>query len=176
MPLTREIYIEQDDFLEDAPKKFFRLKPEGEVRLRFAGIIKCDKVVKDAAGKVTELQCTFDPDHSRKVKGTIHWVSADKCVTAEVRLYDHLFKVETPDDAPDGGTFLDNLNPSSLEVVKDARLEPSHQVLGDDDAHLAGIELHRAADRERADALDELLHELGVEAGAALLVQVAQGT
>jgi glutaminyl-tRNA synthetase len=125
MPLTREIYIEQDDFLEDAPKKFFRLKPDGEVRLRFAGIIKCENVLKDAAGKVTELHCTFDPDHSRKVKGTIHWVSADKCVTAEVRLYDHLFKVETPDDAPAGGTFLDNLNPASLEVINDARVEPS---------------------------------------------------
>ena len=76
VPLTREIYIEQEDFMEEAPKKFFRLKPEGEVRLRCAGIIKCDEVVKDAAGKVTELRCTFDPDHSRKVKGTIHWVSA----------------------------------------------------------------------------------------------------
>ncbi|HEX6960436.1 MAG TPA: glutamine--tRNA ligase/YqeY domain fusion protein [Lacipirellula sp.] len=125
LPLTREIYIEQDDFMEDAPKKFFRLKPDGEVRLRFAGIIKCDEVVKDAAGRVIELRCSFDPDHSRKVKGTIHWVSAPKAITAEVRLYDHLFKAENPDDAPDGGTFLDNLNPNSLEVIKDAKLEPS---------------------------------------------------
>jgi len=125
IPLTREIYIEQEDFMEDAPKKFFRLKPEGEVRLRCAGIIKCDEVVKDAAGKVTELRCTFDPDHSRKVKGTIHWVSAPLALTAEVRLYDHLFGVENPDDAPEGKTFLDNLNPNSLEVVKDAKLEPS---------------------------------------------------
>jgi glutaminyl-tRNA synthetase len=125
IPLTREIYIEQEDFMEDAPKKFFRLKPEGEVRLRCAGIIKCDQVVKDAAGKVTELRCTFDPDHSRKVKGTIHWVSAPLALTAEVRLYDHLFGVENPDDAPEGKTFLDNLNPNSLEVVKDAKLEPS---------------------------------------------------
>ena len=125
IPLTREIYIEQEDFMEDAPKKFFRLKPEGEVRLRCAGIIKCDKVVKDAAGKVTELRCTFDPDHSRKVKGTIHWVSAPLALTAEVRLYDHLFGVENPDNAPEGKTFLDNLNPNSLEVVKDAKLEPS---------------------------------------------------
>ncbi len=121
VPLTREVYIEQEDFMEDAPKKFFRLKPGGEVRLRFAGIIKCDEVVKDAAGRVTELRCTFDPDHSRKVKGTIHWVSAPHALTAEVRLYDHLFKVENPDDAPPGGTFLDNLNPSSLEVIKDAQ-------------------------------------------------------
>ncbi|BBO35286.1 glutamine--tRNA ligase/YqeY domain fusion protein [Lacipirellula parvula] len=125
IPLTREIYIEQEDFMEEAPKKFFRLKPEGEVRLRCAGIIKCDEVVKDAAGKVTELRCTFDPDHSRKVKGTIHWVSAPNALTAEVRLYDHLFGVENPDNAPEGKTFLDNLNPNSLEILKDAKLEPS---------------------------------------------------
>jgi glutaminyl-tRNA synthetase len=133
--LTRELYIEQEDFMEDAPKKFFRLKPDGEVRLRSAGIIKCDEVVKDAAGNVTELRCTFDPDHSRKVKGTIHWVSASKALTAEVRLYDHLFNVEDPDDVSSGedplkrsgspATFLDNLNPASLEVLKDAKVEPS---------------------------------------------------
>ena len=99
MPLTREIFIEQDDFMENAPSKFFRLKPGGEVRLRFAGIIKCDEVIKDSAGKVTELRCTFDPDHSRKVKGTIHWVSAASAINAEVRLYDHLFSVEYPDEA-----------------------------------------------------------------------------
>ncbi len=133
IPLTREIFIEQEDFMEDAPKKFFRLKPDGEVRLRTAGIIKCDEVIKDAVGVVTELRCTFDPDHSRKVKGTIHWVTAPKAVTAEVRLYDHLFKVENPDEVGEGplqrpgatGTFLDNLNPNSLEVLKDAKLEPS---------------------------------------------------
>ena len=135
VPLTRDIYIEQEDFMEDAPKKFFRLKPDGEVRLRSAGIIKCDEVVKDAAGNVVELRCTFDPDHSRKVKGTIHWVSADKALTAEVRLYDHLFNVEDPDDVSSGedplkrsgspATFLDNLNPNSLEVLKNAKLEPS---------------------------------------------------
>jgi glutaminyl-tRNA synthetase len=125
VPLTREIYIEQEDFLEDAPKKFFRLKPGGEVRLRFAGIIRCDEAVKDAAGRVTELRCTFDPDHSRKVKGTIHWVSAPHSLATEVRLYDHLFRAENPDDAPPGGTFLDHLNPHSLEVINDARLEPS---------------------------------------------------
>jgi glutaminyl-tRNA synthetase len=123
--LTRELYIEQEDFMEDAPKKFFRLKPGGEVRLRFAGIIKCDEVIKDSSGRVTELRCTFDPDHARKVKGTIHWVSAPKALSATVRLYDHLFKVENPDDAPVGGTFLDNLNPASLEVLTEARLEPS---------------------------------------------------
>jgi glutaminyl-tRNA synthetase len=123
--LTRELYIEQEDFMEEAPKKFFRLKPGGEVRLRFAGIIKCDEVIKDSSGRVIELRCTFDPDHARKVKGTIHWVSAPKALSATVRLYDHLFKVENPDDAPVGGTFLDNLNPTSLEVLANAKLEPS---------------------------------------------------
>ncbi len=118
------LYIEQDDFMEDAPKKFFRLKPGGEVRLRSAGIIKCDEVIKDDAGKVTELRCTFDADHSRKVKGTIHWVSAADAVDVEVRLYDHLFASESPDEASEGKTFLDNLNPNSLEVVT-AKAEPS---------------------------------------------------
>jgi glutaminyl-tRNA synthetase len=125
IPLTREIFIEGDDFMEDAPSKFFRLKPGGEVRLRSAGIIKCDEVVKDSSGKITELHCTFDPDHSRKVKGTIHWVSAASAINAEVRLYDHLFRTEYPDDAPEGGTFLDNINPNSLEVLTTAQLEPS---------------------------------------------------
>jgi glutaminyl-tRNA synthetase len=125
LPLTREIYIEQDDFMENAPAKFYRLKPGGEVRLRFAGIIKCDEVIKDSAGNVTELRCTFDPDHSRKVKGTIHWVSAASAINAEVRLYDYLFRVEYPDEAPEGGTFLDNINPNSLSVVTTAQLEPS---------------------------------------------------
>jgi glutaminyl-tRNA synthetase len=125
IPLTREIFIEEDDFMEDAPSKFFRLKPGGEVRIRCAGIIKCDEVNKDAAGKITELHCTFDPDHSRKVKGTIHWVSAASAINVEVRLYDHLFRVENPDEAPDGGTFLDNINPNSLDVLTTAQLEPS---------------------------------------------------
>ncbi len=125
VPLTREIFIEQNDFMEQAPKKFFRLKPGGEVRLRAAGIIACDEVVKDAAGNVVELRCTFDPDHGRKVKGTIHWVSASEAINAEVRLYDHLFKCANPDAAPEGGTFLDNINPASLEILTDAKLEPS---------------------------------------------------
>ncbi len=125
IPLTREIFIEQSDFMEDAPKKFFRLKPGKEVRLRSAGIIACDDVVKDEAGEIVELHCTFDPDHSRKVKGTIHWVSATESIAAEVRLYDHLFNCENPDDVPEGGSFLDNINPDSLEVLTNARLEPS---------------------------------------------------
>ena len=124
VPLTREIYIEQDDFMEEAPKKFFRLKPGGAVRLRSAGIIECTDVIKDDSGIVTEVHCTFDPDMSRKVKGTIHWVSAAKAVEAEVRLYDHLFHVESPDQTSEGGTFLDNLNPNSMEVLTTAKLEP----------------------------------------------------
>jgi len=132
VPFSRELYIEADDFMEDAPKKFFRLAPGREVRLRYAYFITCNEAVKDSAGKVIELRCTYDPatrggnaPDGRKVKGTIHWVSAAKAVSAEVRLYDHLFKTEFPDDAPEGKTFLDNINPVSLEIVRDAKLEPS---------------------------------------------------
>ncbi|QDS99791.1 Glutamine--tRNA ligase [Adhaeretor mobilis] len=127
--LGREIYIEQDDFQEDAPKKFFRLKPDGAVRLRGAGIAVLDEIVKNEAGEVVELHCAFNPDttakhNEKKVKGTIHWVNAEQAVEAEVRLYDHLFQTENPNKAPEGSTFLDNLNPSSLETVT-AKLEPS---------------------------------------------------
>jgi glutaminyl-tRNA synthetase len=132
LPFSRELYIEADDFMEDAPKKFFRLAPGREVRLRYAYFITCTEVVKDAAGNITELRCTYDPatrggnaPDGRKVKGTIHWVSASHAATAEVRLYDHLFKTEFPDDAPEGRTFLDNINPDSLAIVSDAKLEPS---------------------------------------------------
>ncbi len=127
--LTREIYIEQGDFMEDGPKKFFRLKSGGAVRLRSAGIIDCGEIIKNEAGEVIEVHCTFDPDMSRKVKGTIHWVSAEHAVSAEVRLYDHLFATEIPekgpDKSPEGETFLDHLNPDSLEVLTEAKLEPS---------------------------------------------------
>jgi len=130
VPFCREIYIEQDDFREDAPKKFFRLVPGGEVRLRYAFIIKCEKVIKDEAGYVTELRCSYDPttrsgaDQSgRKVKGTVHWVSARHAHAAEVRLYDRLFKVADPDRAE--GDLTAHLNPDSLEVVTDAMLEPA---------------------------------------------------
>lgn len=124
VPLTREIFIEQSDFQEEAPKKFFRLKAGGSVRLRAAGIIDCDEIIKNDAGEVIEVRCTFDSDMSRKVKGTIHWVSAEHAITAEVRLYDYLFNTESPDKTEKGGTFLDNLNPNSLEVLTDAKLEP----------------------------------------------------
>jgi len=127
--LTRELYIEQDDFMEEAPKKFFRLKPGGEVRLRNAFIIQCNEVVKDEAGNVAELHCSFDPETrsgqpgaERKVKGTIHWVSAEHAVKAEVRLYDRLFNVPHPGGDKERD-FVEHLNPDSLEVLDNARLE-----------------------------------------------------
>ncbi|MGL4514462.1 MAG: glutamine--tRNA ligase/YqeY domain fusion protein [Lacipirellulaceae bacterium] len=127
--LGNELFIEADDFMEVAPKGYFRLTPGGAVRLRGAGMIRCDEVVKDAAGNVSELRCAFDPDTDaqvggKKVKGTIHWVPADGAIDATVRLYDHLFACEAPDDAPEGKTFLDNLNPASLETLS-AKVEPS---------------------------------------------------
>ena len=131
VPFSREIYIEQDDFREDPPKKYFRLVPGGEVRLRYGYIIKCTGVVKDpATGAVTELRCTYDPaTHSgsggqdaRRVKATIHWVSAPHARDAEVRLYDRLFSVERPGEGE--SSFLDELNPDSLEVVQGCKVEP----------------------------------------------------
>ena len=131
VPFSREIFIEQDDFREEAPRKWFRLTPGREVRLRYAYFITCTKVIKDAGGMVTELHCTYDPatrggdaPDGRKVKGTLHWVSAARAITAEVRLYDHLFRTPTPNDAPEGGDFIDNLNPDSLNILRDCRLEP----------------------------------------------------
>jgi glutaminyl-tRNA synthetase len=129
VPLTRELYIESTDFMEDAPKKFFRLKPGGEVRLRNAFIIQCDEVIKDEAGNVVELHCSFDPDTrsgqpgaERKVKGTIHWVSVEHAVKAEVRLYDRLFKVPHPGGDKERD-FVEHINRDSLEVLHDACLE-----------------------------------------------------
>jgi glutaminyl-tRNA synthetase len=128
IPFSREIFIERDDFMEDAPKKYFRLKPGGEVRLRFAYIIQCTDVIKNANGEVIELLCTLDPDtrsgsasSERKVKGTIHWVSATHAIPAEVRLYDRLFTVADPGSVAD---VMPVLNPSSLEIAW-AQLEPS---------------------------------------------------
>jgi glutaminyl-tRNA synthetase len=128
VPFARELYIERDDFMESPPPKFFRLRPGGEVRLKYAYIIKCDEVVKDGAGRITELRCTADLDSKtggatagRKVKGTIHWVSVAHAIDAEVRLYDRLFLVPEPDAS---GDFKQHLNPHSLEVVT-ARCEPS---------------------------------------------------
>jgi glutaminyl-tRNA synthetase len=131
VPFARELYIERDDFREDPPKKFYRLSPGREVRLRCAYFITCTDVVKNDAGEVIELRCTYDPatrggdaPDGRKVKATLHWVSAAHAVPAEVRLYDRLFIAEDPERVADGQTFLDQLNPSSLEVLRDCRAEP----------------------------------------------------
>jgi len=131
-PFSKVLYIEQEDFREDPPKQYFRLAPGREVRLRYAYFVTCRGVVKDDAGRVTEIHCTYDPatrggnaPNGRKVKSTIHWVSAAHAVDAEVRLYDNLFTKEDPNDAPEGQDFTVNLNPNSLEVVTDAKLEPS---------------------------------------------------
>ena len=133
LPLTRELWIERDDFREEAPRKWHRFKPGQEVRLRWACLVTCDEVVKDpASGEVTELRCTWDPESKggnspdgRKVRGTVHWVSASHALDAEVRLYDRLFTVENPMEVPEGGDFFDHLNPDSLEVLAGCKLEPS---------------------------------------------------
>ena len=129
VPLSREIYIERDDFMEDPPRKYRRLKPGGEVRLRYAYIVKCEEVIEDASGEVVELRCSYDPltrsgmeQAKRKVKGTIHWVSARRALRREVRLYDRLFTTANPDQGP--GDFLQHLNANSLEVLE-AALEPA---------------------------------------------------
>jgi glutaminyl-tRNA synthetase len=132
VPFTRVLYIEQDDFREDPPKKFFRLYPGNEVRLRYAYIVKCESVVKDDAGTIVEVRCTYDPatrggagaPEGRRVKGTLHWVSASHGRPAEVRLYDRLFTTPQP-GTDEGRPFIDELNPESLEIVADAIVEPS---------------------------------------------------
>ena len=131
LPFSRELYIERDDFMEDPPRKFFRLAPDREVRLRYAYIIKCEEVIKDADGNITEIRCTYDvdtksggPAAGRKVKGTIHWVSAEHALPAEIRLYDRLFVNENPDVAEEGKDFKSNLNPDSLDIKK-GFVEPS---------------------------------------------------
>ena len=131
VPFSRELYVEQDDFREDPPPKFFRLAPGREVRLRYGYFIRCVGVVKDEAGQVAELRCTYDPEtrggqapDGRKVRGTIHWVSAEHSVPAEIRLYDHLFTAEKPDDVADGCGYRNSLNSNSLETLTSCRLEP----------------------------------------------------
>ena len=133
VPFSRVIYIEQDDFMEEPPKKYFRLAPGREVRLRYGYFIKCEDVIKDPkSGAVVELRCTYDPQtrggaapDGRKVKGTIHWVSAEHSLPAEVRLYDRLFLSPDPDDVPEGDDWKEYLNPNSLEVLSESRIEPS---------------------------------------------------
>jgi glutaminyl-tRNA synthetase len=138
VPFTRELFIEREDFMEVPEKKFFRLAPGREVRLRSAYFLTCNSVVKDANGIITELRCTVDlatrggnsPD-GRKVKSTMHWVSASKSVPAEVRLYDRLFKVDEP--AGQEGNFKDYLNPDSLKMLKGCRMEPAVSTLAPGD-------------------------------------------
>ena len=132
VPFSREIYIERDDFMEDPPKKFFRLSPGSEVRLKHAYFITCNEVIKDDKGEITELHCTYDPasrggasPDGRRVKGTLHWVSVPHAIDAEVRLYDKLYTRENPMDAEEGKEFTDYINPDSLQVLKGCKLEPS---------------------------------------------------
>lgn len=132
VPFGREIFIEREDFMENAPKKYFRMTPGQEVRLRYAYFVTAQSVEKDAEGNITCIHCTYDPatrggdaPDGRKVKGTIHWVSAEHAIEAEVRMFDRLFAAEAPDEAPEGKTFLDNLNPNSLTVLKNCKLEPA---------------------------------------------------
>ena len=142
VPFSRELYIEREDFMEEAPKKYFRLTLGREVRLRYAYFVTAQSVEKDADGNITCIHCTYDPatrggdaPDGRKVKGTLHWVSAQHAIEAEVRLFDRLFATEAPDEAPEGKTFLDNLNPDSLRVLQHCKLEPSladaHMVLNE---------------------------------------------
>ena len=129
VPFSRELYLERDDFMEDPPKKFFRLAPGREVRLRYAYFVTCTEVIKDSAGEVVELRCRYDPatkggnaPDGRKVKATLHWVAASHAIDAEVRLYDHLFKAEEPGKS---GDILEDLNPNSVEVISGCKLEPA---------------------------------------------------
>jgi glutaminyl-tRNA synthetase len=122
---TRELYIERDDFMEEPSSKFFRLAPGKEVRLKYAYIIKCEDFVKDESGEITEIHCTYDPEtlsgrsqSNRKVKGTLHWVSAKHALEAEIRLYDRLFLNESPEDVDEGVDYKTNINPDSLKIVK----------------------------------------------------------
>ena len=132
IPFTKELYIEKSDFMEDAPKKYFRLTLGKEVRLRYAFFITCTDVIKNVNEEVIELRCSYDPDtkggsalDGRKVKGTLHWVSADRSIPAEVKLYDRLFTSENPAKVPDGGHFTDNLNRDSLKILKECKIEPA---------------------------------------------------
>jgi glutaminyl-tRNA synthetase len=132
VPFSREIYIEQDDFREVPPPKYYRLSPGKEVRLRNAYFVTAHNVVKDSAGNIIEVHCTYDPlsrggnsPDGRKVKSTMHWVSAAHAISAEIRIYDKLFLKSNPSDVEEGQDFLSNLNPNSLEIITDAKLEPS---------------------------------------------------
>jgi glutaminyl-tRNA synthetase len=146
VPFSRVLYIERDDFREDPPRKFYRLAPGREVRLRYAYFVTCTGVVKDdKTGEVVELHCTYDPatrggdaPDGRKVKSTLHWVSAEHALTAEARLYDHLFTRQDPTDVPEGEDWKANVNPASLEIIPEARVEPS--LAGAEPGHLVQFE------------------------------------
>jgi glutaminyl-tRNA synthetase len=132
IPFSKYIYIEKEDFMENPPKKYFRLSPGQEIRLKHAYYVKCESFVKNDKGEVTEVHCTYDPETrggwlegGRKVKGTSHWVSQKHAISAEVRLYDNLFKSSEPEGTEEGKTCFDNLNPDSLKILKDCRLESS---------------------------------------------------
>ena len=132
LPFSKTLYIERDDFMENPPKKYFRLAPGKEVRLRYAYFVTCTSVDKDNEGNITAVHCSYDSLtkggnslDGRKVKGTIHWVDSNDCLNAEIRLFDRLFKTEVPDKTEPGKTFIDNLNPDSLKIVKNAKLERS---------------------------------------------------
>ncbi len=132
VPFSKVLYIEQEDFMEDPPKKFYRLAPGREVRLRYGYFITCQDVIKDENGNITELHCTYDPEtrqgdapDGRKVKATLHWVSAARALDAEVRLYEHLFTTSNPNDVEEGKDFTDYINPDSLEVLTGCKVEPS---------------------------------------------------
>jgi len=132
VPFSKVLYIEREDFMENPPKQYFRLTVGREVRLRYGYFVTCTGVVKNDAGEVTEIHCTYDPatkggnaPDNRKVKSTIHWVSADHAIDAEVRVYENLFTKENPSDVPEGQEFTVNLNPKSLEVISRAKVEPS---------------------------------------------------
>jgi glutaminyl-tRNA synthetase len=134
VPFSKEIFIDRDDFREDPPKRFWRLSPGKEVRLRYAYFMTCQDVVKDEDGEIVELRCTIDPEtrggaapDGRKVKGTLHWVSAPHALDVEVRVYDRLFNDPFPLDVEEGGDFTDSLNPDSLQVYPHVKVEPSLQ-------------------------------------------------
>ena len=154
VPFSRELYIEQEDFLEEPPRGFFRLSPGREVRLRYAYVIRCDEVIKNAAGEVIELRCTYDPasqggatSDGRKVKGTIHWVSAQHAVPIQARLYDRLFAVPDPDSGPEGFDFKTYLNPNSVEILRESLVEPSVATAAPGERFQ--FEIGRASCRER---------------------------
>ena len=132
LPFSRELWVEKSDFMEDAPKKFFRLSKGKEVRLKHAYYITCNELIKNDSGHIIELHCTYDPktkggwsDDGRRVKGTLHWVSIPHAINAEIRQYEHLFNIENPNNSNDGTIFTDNINPNSLQIIKECKLEPS---------------------------------------------------